>query len=100
MQALYQLSYSPWDARRECLVARTGSVSSATPVYRTPLRHNEPWATTDPKVISAVVAQHGLGKGPRVVLEHPPSGPAHANQRPRAVCQRPERSPELLGHAE
>ena len=59
MQALYQLSYSPGNAR--ATGTRTGV---SIPVPRTALN------ITDTK--SAVVAEYRLGQRPRVVLDQPP----------------------------
>ncbi len=61
MQALYQLSYSPGT------VHATGTRTAVSiPVPRTPPD------TVDTNLMSAVVAEHRLRQGSRVVLDQPP----------------------------
>ncbi len=62
MQALYQLSYSPG------IVHVTGTRTGASiPVPRTP-----PNIVDTSPLMSAVVAEHRLWQGSRVVLNQPP----------------------------
>src|ERR1035438_8830339 len=87
MQALYQLSYSPGNAR--ATGTRTGV---SIPVSRTP-----------PNIMdtrSAVVAEHRLRQRPGVVLDQPPLPVPARHHRPGAVGQRPDDAPEVLGEAQ
>ena len=87
MQALYQLSYSPGNAR--ATGTRTGV---SIPVPRTPPNIMD---TT-----SAVVAEHRLGQRPGIVLDQTPLPVTAGDDRPGAVGQRADDSPQVLGEAQ
>src|SRR6516225_4349971 len=66
MQALYQLSYSPW----------------------TPAKRQQRLASVLDRHRSAVIAEHGLRQRARVVLQQPPPAAAPGQHRPRAIRER------------
>src|SRR6266568_3992318 len=85
MQALYQLSYSPLDAVADLSGVRTC---------------RQRLVSVQDLSASPVVAEHRLRQGSGVVLQQARLVAAAAQNRPGAVRQRTDCSPEFFGEAE